>query len=204
MKGRLQLWRGQSLSQAEARDYVRQTKERLLLAPLLARLQSSVPGHVEVEPRLRSLLSEVRELAEAVQGYGPANLVALLRLLRGDLRGLDLSQLALRGAYLQGVEMQDTTLAGARLCECVFTEAFDAITAVAISPSGKFWATGGRRGRVQVWRENGHTLHLALQAHTDAVWALAFSPDERRLSRGSLDCSGKLGGGGRGIGLWAG
>src|SRR5438105_6252033 len=121
MQGRLQLLREQSLSQAQAKDYVRQTQERLLLAPLLARLQSSVPGHVEVEPRLRSLLSEVRERALAVQGYGPANLVALLRRLCGDLRGLDLSQLALRGAYLQGVEMQDTTLAGARLRECVFT-----------------------------------------------------------------------------------
>src|SRR5438876_648569 len=204
VQGRLQLLREQSLSQAQAKDYVRQTQERLLLAPLLARLQSSVPGRVEVEPRLRSLLSEVRELAEAAQGYGPANLVALLRLLRGDLRGLDLSQLALRGAYLQGVEMQDTTLAGARLRECVLTEAFDAITTVAISPSGQYWATGGRRGRVQVWRENGHTLHLALQAHTDAVWALAFSPDERRLSSGSLDGSVKLWEVESGIVLWSG
>src|SRR6266568_691709 len=199
MQGRLQLLREQSLSQAQAKDYVRQTQERLLLAPLLARLQSRVPGHVEVEPRLRSLLSEVRERALAVQGYGPANLVALLRRLCGDLRGLDLSHLALRGAYLQGVEMQGTTLAGARLRECVFTEAFDAITA-----SGKFWATGGRRGRVQVWRENGHTLHLALQAHTDAVWALAFSPDERRLSSGSLDGSVKLWEVESGIVLWSG
>src|SRR2546421_132707 len=200
----LAILREQSLSQAQAKDYVRQTQERLLLAPLLARLQSSVPGHVEVEPRLRSLLSEVRERALAVQGYGPANLVALLRLLRGDLRGLDLSHLALRGAYLQGVEMQDTTLAGARLCECVLTETFDAITAVAISPSGKFWATGGRRGRVWVWRENGHTLHLALQAHTDAVWAIAFSPDERTLASGSLDGSGKLWEVESGIALWSG
>jgi len=204
VQGRLQLLREQSLSQAQAKDYVRQTQERLLLAPLLARMQSSVPGHVEVEQRLRSLLSEVRDLAEAVQGYGPANLVALLRLLRGDLRGLDLSQLTLRGAYLQGVEMQDTTLAGARLCECVLTETFDAITAVAISPSGQYWATGGRQGRVWVWRENGHTLHLALQAHTDAVWALAFSPDERTLASGSLDGSVKLWEVESGIALWSG
>src|SRR2546425_171231 len=204
MQGRLQLLREQSLSQAQAKDYVRQTQERLLLAPLLARLQSSVPGHVEVEPRLRSLLSEVRERALAGQGYGPANMVALLRLLRGDLRGLDLSHLALRGAYLQGVEMQDTTLAGARLRECVFTETFDAITAVAISPSGQYWATGGRQGRVRVWRENGHTLHLALQAHTDAVWALAFSPDERTLASGSLDGSVKLWEVESGIALWSG
>src|SRR5260370_39761328 len=81
--------------------------------------------------------------------------------------------------------MQDTTLAGARLCECVFTEAFDAITAVAISPSGKFWATGGRQGRGRVGRENGRALHQALRAHTDVVWALPFTPGERRLSSAS-------------------
>src|SRR5216683_2448906 len=192
VQGRLQLLREQSLSQAQAKDYVRQTQERLLLAPLLARLQSSVPGHVEVEPRLRSLLSEVRDLAEAVQGYGPANLVALLRLLRGDLRGLDLSQLSLRGVSLQGVELQDATLAGALMRENVFSETFDAITAVAISRSGQYWAAASQRGEVRVWREAGQTLHLVWQAHTDMVWALAFSPDERTLASGSLDNSVKL------------
>src|SRR2546427_4966570 len=189
---RLQLLREQSLSQAQAKDYVRQTQERLLLAPLLARLQSSVPGHVEVEPRLRSLLSEVRELAEAVQGYGPANLVALLRLLRGDLRGLDLSQLALRGASLQGVEMQDATLAGTLIRECVLTETFDAIGAVNITRSGQYWAAGSMRGEVRVWREAGQTLHLVWQAHTDIVTSLAFSPDERTLATGSWDGALKL------------
>src|SRR5207244_2045205 len=203
-QGRLSLLIQQGLSQARAKEYVRQTQERLLLAPLLARLESVYQGRAEVEGQLRAGLDALRGRAEEAQGYSPANLVALLRLLRGDLRGLDLSHLALRGAYLQGVEMQDTTLAGARLRECVLTEAFDAITAVAISPSGQYWATGGRRGRVRVWRENGHTLHLALQAHTDAVWALAFSPDERRLSSGSLDGSVKLGEVESGIALWSG
>jgi len=204
VQGRLSLLIQYGLCQAQAKTYVRQTQERLLLAPLLSRLESRYRGRAEVEGRVRELLATLRGQDTAAQGYGPANLVALLRLLRGDLRGLDLSQLALRGAYLQGVEMQDTTLAGARLRECVLTEAFDAITAVAISPSGQYWATGGRRGRVQVWRENGHTLHLALQAHTDAVWALAFSPDERRLSSGSLDGSVKLWEVESGIVLWSG
>ena len=36
----------------------------------------------------------------------------LLRLLRGDLRGADLSGLAIREAYLQEVEAQDASLAG--------------------------------------------------------------------------------------------
>src|SRR5207302_9834541 len=105
-QGRLLRLREHGLSQAQAKEYVRQTQERLLLTPLLARLQSVYQGRAEVEGQLRAVLDALREQAQEAQGYGPANLVALLRLLRGELRGLDLSQLLLRGVSLQGVEMQ--------------------------------------------------------------------------------------------------
>lgn len=121
------------------------------------------------------LLEEVRSWAQDRQGYAPANLVTLLHLLRGDLRGLDLSRLVLRGVSLQGVQMQDATLAGALIQESVFTETFDAITAVAISCNGHFWAAAGKRGEVRVWREEGQSLHLVWRAHTDMVLSIAFS-----------------------------
>ncbi len=187
------LWRliQYGLCQAQAKDYVRQTQERLLVAPLLARLESASRGHSDVEERLRFLLDQLRTWNQDAQGYGPANLVTLLRVLRGNLRGLDSSRLVLRGVYLQGVEMQDATLAGALIRESVFTETFDAITAVAIS-TGQYWAAGSRRGEVRVWREGGQILHLVWQAHTDIVITLAFSPDERLLASGSFDGSVKL------------
>jgi WD40 repeat protein/transcriptional regulator with XRE-family HTH domain len=191
-QGRLLRLREHGLSQAQAKEYVRQTQERLLLAPLLASLQSMYQGRAEVEGQLRALLDGLRERAEEAQGYGPANLVALLRLLRGELRGLDLSHVTLRGVSLQGVELQDATLSGAMLRECVFTETFDAITAVAISRNGQYWAAASKRGEVRVWREAGQTLHRVWQAHTDMVTSLAFSPDERRLASGSGDGSVKL------------
>src|SRR5262249_22021986 len=59
----------------------------------------------ELEQRLLALLSQLRERADYAQGYGPANVLALLRLQRGHLRGLDLSRLVLRGVSLQGVKM---------------------------------------------------------------------------------------------------
>ena len=191
-QGRLLRLLEHGLSQAQAKEYVRQTQERLLLAPLLARLQSVGHARAEVEGRLREVLETLRGRAEEAQGYGPANLVALLCLLRGDLRRLDLSQLALRGVYLQGVELQDATLSGALIRECVFTEAFDTITTVAISRSGQYWAAASQRGEVRVWREAGQTLHLVWQAHTDMVTSIAFSPDERTLASGSFDNSVKL------------
>src|SRR6266567_1121876 len=203
-QGRLERLREHGLAQAQAKEYVRQTQERLLLAPVLARLQSVHQERVELEGWLRAVLETLRGRAEEAQGYGPANLVALLCLLRGDLRGLDLSQLALRGVYLQGVELQDATLSGALMRECVFTETFDAITAVAISRSGQYWAAASQRGEVQVWREAGQTLHLAWQAHTDMVTSIAFSPDERTLASGSVDNSVKLWDVASGAALWTG
>src|SRR5258708_7517227 len=189
---RLQLLREESLSHAQAKDYVRQSQERLLVAPVLSRLESVHRGRAEVEGRLRSLLSEVRSWAEDTQGYAPANLVALLRVLRGHLRGLDLSRLVLRGVHLEGVELQDASASGSRIHQLGFTETFDAIWAVTVSRSGQYWAAAGRRGEVRLWREFGQTLHLTWQAHTDIVMALAFSPDERRLASGSFDGSVKL------------
>jgi WD40 repeat protein/transcriptional regulator with XRE-family HTH domain len=206
-QGRLSLLLSHGLSQAQAKDYVRQTQERLLLAPLLARQQRVGHAGADMEKQLCALLEQVRPWAEGAQGYGPANLVALLRLLRGDLRGLDLSQLSLRGVYLQGVELQDTTLAGALIQDSVFTEAFDASWTVAISRNGQYWAAASKRGEVRVWeweKEAGQTLHRIWQAHTDIVPTIAFSPDERTLASGSYDGSIKLWEVASGALLWTG
>ncbi len=201
-QGRLARLIEHGLELATAREYVRQTQERLMVAPILARLRTVYPQRAEVEERLLALLSQLRERADYAQGYGPANVLAQQREQRGHLRGLDVSQLVIRGASLQGVEMQDTTLAGVSVRDSTFTEAFAATRAVAISNDGTSWAAGGMRGEVRVWREAGKLLHLAWQAHTDAVAALAFSQDGRTLATGSWDGFMKLWELERGALLW--
>src|SRR5260370_7781169 len=51
---------------------------------------------------------------------------------------------------------------------------------------------GSRGGGGRVWRDEGKMLDLAWQAHTAAVQALAFSPDEHTLATGSWDGTIKL------------
>src|SRR6266702_2426524 len=144
------------------------------------------------EPQLLRLLSQFRMEDAAKEGYGPANVITLLKALRGHLRGLDLSRLSIRGAYLQGVELQDANLAESLLQECVLDESFDAIWSVAASSPGQYCAVGSRRGEVRVWKERGRLLHLVWQAHTDVVSTLAFSPDGSTLASGSWDGTLKL------------
>ena len=191
-QGRLSRLIEHGLELATSKEYVRQTQLRLMVMPLLAQVRSRYRGQVEVEEHLLALLARLRERADYAQGYGPANLLALLREQRGHLRGLDLSQLAFRRAYLQGVEMQDTVLAEALLQDCVFTEAFDAIWALATSLNGQYWASGSRQGEVRVWDAGGQILHWIWQAHNDIVSTIAFSPDSRSLVSGSVDGTIKL------------
>jgi WD40 repeat protein/transcriptional regulator with XRE-family HTH domain len=194
-QGRLNRLIEHGLEQAHAKEYVRKTQERLLLTPLLAELQSlyrSSLRFTSVEMQLLDLLDQLRKETDAAQGYGPANLIALLRLQRGNLNGLNLSQLSIRGAYLQNIELQEASLSRAHIRDSAFTEAVSATWAVAISPDGRLWAASGMQGKVRVWDEGAQTLQQIWQAHTDMVQTLAFSSDGRTLASGSLDGTVKL------------
>jgi len=178
------------LTMAAAPEHVRQTQLRLLVRPLLLQLQTGYPRRVALEEQLLALLQQLRGRADHAQGYGPANVLALLNEQRGHLRGLDLSHLLVRGAYLQGLELQDTRLMGARLQDCVLTATFGSLWAVAISRDGRYWAAGSRRGEVWIWHDGA--LHHVWRAQSDIVRSLSFSPDNCYLASGSYDGTVKV------------
>ncbi|GCE29923.1 hypothetical protein KDA_54070 [Dictyobacter alpinus] len=180
------------LTLSTSREYVRRSQMRLIVNPLLVELRSTYLERAAVEEQLLTLLEQLRNQADYAQGYGPANILMLLCEQRQHLRGLDLSQLAIRGALLRGVEMQDTSLAGSILQDTVFTEAFDAIRSIAISPDGTLWAASSRQGNVRMWYEGGKRLYRTWHAHSDTIRALVFSPDGSTLATGSWDGAIKL------------
>src|SRR5262249_47342816 len=121
--GQSQLVRSHALVQATAKDYVRRSQEQLLATPLLERLLGSAGDPDGLERQLLLLLAAWRAQPRSAQGYGPGNVVNLLRLLRGHLRGLDLTRLAIRQAYLAEVDAQDARLVDAELVDTVLAEA---------------------------------------------------------------------------------
>jgi WD40 repeat protein/predicted ATPase/transcriptional regulator with XRE-family HTH domain len=193
-----------AIVQAGALDYVRRSQERLIATPLLERLVGAYGSADAAERRLLALLTPWRNQPPAKMGYGPGNIVNLLRLLRGHLRGLDLARQALRDVYLQAIEMQDAILAGATIQESLFTETFDVIQAVAASSTGEYWAAATRRGELVVWKAGDLSKHHMWRAHTDMVWNLTFSPDGRMLASCSWDGTVKLSDVVSGTVIWSG
>jgi hypothetical protein len=184
---------GQALVKATAKDYVRRSQERLIAAPVLEQLIAEYGSERGIERRLTALLGALRGRSRVEQGYGPGNLVNLLRLLRRDLRWVDLSGLAIRQAYLQEVEAQDASLAGAHLVESVLAEAFDYPIPVALSADGAYLAAGTSGGEVRLWRVADRAPILSVPGHSGGVWAVALSPDGWLLASGGLDGA---------VGLW--
>ena len=179
------------LIQALAKDHVRQTQERLIGTPLVQRLNADV-GRLGAEQLLMALLDGWRGRPDEEQGYGPGNVVNLLRLLRGDLRGLDLSRLAIRQAYLAEVDAQDVRLLDARLKETVLAEAFYFPPSIALSADGALLAAGTSTGEVWLWRTADRTPLWAVQGHIGVVFGVSFSADGQLLASAAGDAKVRL------------
>src|SRR5262245_3750045 len=187
VEGQPKLVRSHALVQATAKDYVRHSQEQLIARPLLERLAAASGDADALERQLLLLLEGWREQPRSEQGYGPGNVINLLRLLRGELRGLDLARLAIRQAYLAEVEAQDVRLVDAELAETVLAEAFHFPGSVALSSDGALLASGTSTGQVGLWRAADRTLLWTAQGHTGGVWGMALSANDRLLASGGED-----------------
>ena len=140
-----------------------------------------------MEPQLLTLLDGWRNSPLEMHGYGPGNVVNLVRVLRGDLRSLNLARLGVRQAYLAGVEAQDASLAGAHLIEAVLAESFIYPIRLALSANGALLLAGTSSGQVWLWRVSDSTPLLAVQAHHGPVHGVAISADGQLLASAGED-----------------
>jgi WD40 repeat protein len=68
----------------------------------------------------------------------------------------------------------------------------DSVNSVAISPDGRWLASGSGDWTVKLWDAATGRLLRSLEGHTDSVYSVAISPDGRWLASGSLDGTVKL------------
>jgi len=209
--GRFELLCSHALLQARTREYVRQSQARLLVAPVLVRLRQQCRTDDAAAALLLERVAGLRALPPQQQRYAGGNLANLLAQLRGELRDVDLSGLALWQPFFAGLQMQGADLRGARLDGATFSELMDAVNDVAVSSDGQYLAAGTMPGELRIWRAADLVQVAACAGHTAAAWAIAFRPgrssssDEgaAMLASGSFDGTVRLWAAPSGIGLSA-
>src|SRR5216683_1213219 len=175
-----------ALMEASAKEYVRASQVRFILAVLAERLLRAFGQEGSAE-KLKRILSALR--AGHTYEYGPGNILNLLVQLGADLQGTDFSGLTVKQAYLQDVKLAGVNFAHANLATCVFTDTFSSIQCVALSLDGELLATGSTTGEISIWEADRTSLRFTRTEHLDGIRAVAFSPDGRTIASASEDAT---------------
>ncbi|HEY1354660.1 MAG TPA: NB-ARC domain-containing protein [Ktedonobacteraceae bacterium] len=189
--GQLHLIHTHALMKAQAREYIRQSQLRLILAPVAERLQAT-PGREGLAEKLRAMLLAQRQMASSRLSYTAGNVLHLLGTLNYDLRGYDFSRLMIVQAYLQDSELPEVNFSRANFRECVFTDTFGSIFSVILSVDEKVLVAGTDAGDIQFWEIASAAPTLTFYGHADWVRAVAFNPGGHLLASGSDDQTVRL------------
>jgi WD40 repeat protein/DNA-binding SARP family transcriptional activator len=175
-----------ALLKAQARAYIRQSQQRLILQPIAERLATRW-GQAGLEERFRRLLLALQQAAPRTPGYAGGNILNLLLHLGVDCRGYDFSGLCVWQADLQGQAAPGVNFNNTDLRCSAFTHTLSAITAVVFSPDGQTLAAATDDSLIWLWQTTTGHLIAVLKGHEDFLNHLAFSPDGARLASASGD-----------------
>ena len=182
----LDLFARHALSKAQAREYVRQSQIRLILAPVAERLVARL-GRAGLLAKLRALPDTLRARPDLASSYAAGDLLNLLIHIGADLRGLDLARLAVLQVSLRGVVAPQINFAHADLSGSSFDDTFASAHAVTFSPDGHLLVVGSHDGTIRWHSLADGQLARVSSGHTLFVWSVAFSPDGRLLASASED-----------------
>lgn len=173
-----------ALLKAQAKVFVRESQERLILAPIGRRLLVQL-DYQELPQRLRDILNHLRTTSPCKSSYAGGNILNLFLHLGIDVSGINMSQLSVWQAHLQGAKLTNVNFANADLAHCSFTNTFNRVKAIAISPNSELLALGTDDADIRLWRMDSGELFGILRGHTSLIVSVAFSPDSRYLVSGS-------------------
>ncbi|MBP0018096.1 MAG: NACHT domain-containing protein [Cyanobacteria bacterium SBLK] len=181
-----------ALIKAQARDYIRETQIRLILQPILERVEEAMGNRQRIKKHLLQILNKLQQNFRQPKTYLAGNIINILCILNTDLRKINLSNLIIQQVNFKNVNLQNTDFSNSVLSKCTFSDIFDSIFAVVFSPDGEILATGDSNGEIRLWQVTTGQLITSLQGHSDWIRCLAFSPDGTQLASSSNDTTIKL------------
>jgi WD40 repeat protein len=188
----LDLFVSHALIKAQAKDYIRESQIRVILAPLAQRLIGKWRSKKEIEHQLKGILFKLRAEFPTALGYTGGNIINLLCQLQIDLSGYDFSHLSIWQAYLRGVNLHKVNFAYANLAKSIFFETIGSVHTVTFSPDGQILAIGDANGEIRLLQVADNRHYLICRGHIDWAHTLAFSRDSQLLASGGTDQTVRL------------
>jgi WD40 repeat protein len=178
-QGIFKLFNTHALIKATSSDYIRSSQIRLIINPILYLLNFEVKSG-------NDLLKILRNQPDIKSGYAAGNIINLLVHFKIDLSGYNFSNLVIKQAYLQGVNLREVDFSNSDFDKCIFTQSFGSIQSVAFSPNGQL-AASDTNGQIILWQVADNKQLLSFKAHLSWIWSVAFSSDGKILASCSSD-----------------
>ena len=185
--GDLQYFNHYSVLIPQAKDYIRQAQQRMILVPLTAKLLDHHRSTVGVNEQISFILSSLNRQSPPETGYAAGNLLNILLHINNSIRGYDFSRLSVWHAYIQGHAIHDIDFSQSDLAKSVFSGVFANILSIDSNSDGNLVAAGTIDGSVHVWQVPDGKEHLIIRAHSSWVRSVKFSKDGTILATGSHD-----------------
>jgi len=163
-----------ALLKVQTKEYIHQSQVRLLLQPILQRLQARL-GQRGLLDQLHRVLATLHH-AGRQPGYAAGNLLNLLRQLGVDLTNYDFSRLCVWQADLRGLRFAALNFTEADLGRSAFTLRFDT-GAVHYRPSGEIMVAGIDGGNFCLWQMVDGQLIDTFRCLNHSAYPIVFSAD---------------------------
>ena len=181
-----------ALIKAKTKDYVRESQIRLILQPIIEKLTSELETYTSIQNQLITIISKIKEDLSSRNGYAAGNILNLLINLKINLTGYDFSDLTIRQAYLQGIDLHDVNFSSCNFIHTVFTKVFGAVTCVNFSRDGQILATANTNFSIKLWQvDNGQHIRTC-KGHNSWISNVDFSPDNQIILSASEDKTIKI------------